>query len=243
MPMVSYWKTKQSTMAKVTTGKDGALVMKFEGESEEFPGFPRGYILFAGLSKLKHELKNQIFNEAWAKLEQGLSHEEIIQSIKSKLTGELDQYLGPCRYDMVPPSRMIPVAKELWRVLSKMEQQEPKLRFLKETLTFLMNEDDAYRFRFQWFAELLRPRWYHDPLETLKLALEELEQAEIVRDMKDKIKLLKRILLLIMEDPKINQLFQEFCKEVDWNKLKLTKADKYHFRGKWFKVDNQYFEY
>ena len=70
MPMIQYWKYQEKQEAKVTRNKDGALIMKITGEKEDFPGFPRGYLLFGKLSKLKHEVKNQIFNYAWQKLEE-----------------------------------------------------------------------------------------------------------------------------------------------------------------------------
>ena len=41
----------------------------------------------------------------------------------------------------------------------------------------------------------------------------------------------------------IRDLFKRFCQEVRWHKVKLTKADKYHMRGKYFKVDFDLFDY
>ena len=49
--------------------------------------------------------------------------------------------------------------------------------------------------------------------------------------------------MLALEDEKIKELFLKLCKEMNWNKLKLSKADKFHFRGKWFRVDLDKFEY
>lgn len=242
MPMVRYWKHSISVAAKVVTDESGALIMHMEGEDEPFPGFPRSHSLFGTLSKLKHEIKNQIFNDSWALLEKG-QEKEAVQRIKQLVTGGLQEYLDICRYDMIPPEKMNVPIKELWRAFSVLEQKEPRLKWLKEVLTFIMQEDDGYRMRMQWMIQIFRPRWYKNPVKLLKMALTEVENGEVVRDMKDKIRLLKRVLLAILEDPYINQLFQEFCKEVDWNKLKLTKADKYHFRGKYFKVDLDKFEY
>lgn len=233
MPMVQYWKTKQSVSAFVTKDKNGATIMKMDGEKEPFPGFPRSYLLFGVLSKIKHEIKNQIFNWGWDELEKG---NEITPTIKQRITKGLSEYLELARYDMVPVESMNPPARELWRVLTIMEQKEPRLKLFKELLTLIIQEDDAYRMRLQWMSEI----WRTDGLE---VALNELIDAEVIRDMKDKIRLLKRILLYLLNDPKIYQLYQEFIKLVNWNKLKLTKADKYHFRGKYFKVDTLYFEY
>lgn len=251
--MVQYWKTKESISAKVTTNEDGALVMKMEGEKEIFPGFPRGHLLFGSLSKLKHEVKNQIFNESWRKLEGGLAKAAIIQDIKQAIHA-INEFVEHDRYDMVPPERMVVPVREIWRAFSVIEagsegSQKEKIKILKEALTYVMQEDDGYRFRLQWIIQVFNPSswWFkilfRDPVKDMELALSELEQAEIVGDMKAKIRLLRRIVMLILEDPSIKSLFEQLCKEMDWNKLKLSAADKYHFRGKWFKVDFMLFEY
>ena len=70
-----------------------------------------------------------------------------------------------------------------------------------------------------------------------------MEHAEVVGDMKEKIVLLRRILLLILEDDTVLNLFNKFIKEVNWKKLKLSKADKYFFRAKYFKCDYPEWEY
>jgi len=49
MEMVKYWKTQSSVQAKVTE-KDGVTIMIMEGEKYDFPGFPRGHLLFGKLS-------------------------------------------------------------------------------------------------------------------------------------------------------------------------------------------------
>jgi len=77
MPMVKYWKHKDKCSAKITTAEDGSIIMKMEGEDYPFPTFPRGHLLFGYLSKLKHEIKNQIFNNAWGLLEKGISETTI----------------------------------------------------------------------------------------------------------------------------------------------------------------------
>jgi hypothetical protein len=258
MPMVQYWKKNDGVVAaKVMENEDGALVMKMEGEKEIFPGFPRGHLLFGTLSKLKHEIKTQIFNESWAKLEDGVPIEEIVRDVKNKIVSGLritddktipvgklgDQIMDYCLLDMVPPEKMIPAAREVWRVLSKMEEKEPKLHWFKLALTYVLQEDDAYRFRFQWLASILTCRLFKSPLKTLQTALTELENAEIVGDMKAKQRLLRRVLLALLRDKKIKSLFITFFKEMDWKKVKLDRADKYHFRGKWFKVDWDLFPY
>ena len=47
----------------------------------------------------------------------------------------------------------------------------------------------------------------------------------------------------VLEDEIVGTLFDIFVKEVDWNKVKLSKADKYYFRAKYFKVDHPVYDY
>jgi hypothetical protein len=64
-----------------------------------------------------------------------------------------DQY-GP---DMLPPEKCAPAIREIHRVLDKMEHMEVtedmrgRIRLIKKVLTFFLQEDDAYRFRAQYF--------------------------------------------------------------------------------------------
>lgn len=258
MSMVQYWKGNNGvTAAKVVKQPGGELMMHLEGEKEIFPGFPRGHLLFGTLSKLKHEIKNQIFNEAWAKLEAGIPTSEVIVGIKSHVIRGLritddktipigkfgDPIIDYCFYDMVPPEKMVPSVREVWRVMSILEKEDSRLRWLKLALTYILQEDDAYRFRFQWIVPILKGFFFKNPVESFRIALEEAEHAEIIGDMKERIRLLRRVLMTVLEDPKARYFFIRFFHEMDWKKVKLTKADKYHFRGKWFKCDLDLFEY
>ena len=58
--MSSWWKTKEAVLAKYTEAKDGSYIMRMEGEPYDFPGYPRGTLLFGSLSPLKHHIKNQM---------------------------------------------------------------------------------------------------------------------------------------------------------------------------------------
>lgn len=166
---VSYYKTKESARAKVTHGEDGSLQMEIDGERQPFPGFPRGHVLTGPLAALKHKIKNAVFNQVFAQLE------EMTEGMKS---------------DMVPPEKCAPAVRELNRVLQELEDAEvvedmkARIRLIKRVLTFFFQEDDAYRFRMQWMFERL-----------------------------------------------------------DMKKIKLSEADKYYFRGKYFKVDHDVFDY
>ena len=163
--MVQYWKHKDSARAKVFHDTDGSLKMAIEGEKYAFPGFPRGHVLSGSLAKVKHKIKNAMFNEVFEEMQAALP-------------------------DMIPPEKMAPAVRELWRVLEDVENAEVtedmkgRIRLIKKVLCFFLQEDDAYRFRWQWVMERL-----------------------------------------------------------DMKKVKLSKADKYYFRGKYFKVDHSRYEY
>lgn len=246
--MVQYWKTKVSVEAKVTTDKTGSYIMWMDGEKYPFPGFPRGSILFKQLSKLKHEIKNQIFNDSWAKLEAGEDDENVIRYIKDTLFTNIKALMDERRLLLLPPERMAEMPRELWRAMTVLEKRHnsEKIKLLKEVLCFILQEDDAYRFRVQWIMQYFKLVPFfgvRNVIKTFDFALSQIEHAEIVGDMKERMRLLRRILMLALKNKTIANLFEELCKEWDWKKMRLSKGDKYFFRGKWFKVDYPKFQY
>ena len=269
MPMVQYWITSDASPAAITTNKDGATIMKIgDGDKREkydFSGFPRSHMLFGPVSKIKHEVKNQIFNYAWYALEEGKPKEEIIETIKGLIRNRIkvtdtktiagreykvgEDCMEVVKYDQIPPEKMFSGVREIYRALTVLEAKSPSVKYLKELLTLVLSEDDAYRMRLEWLVQIFNPSawwfriFFHNPIKDFDLALAELEVAEVTRDMKEKAVLLRRVLMLILEDKRIKELFLEFCKEMDWKKLKMTEALKYHARAKYFKVDLDRFEY
>ncbi len=133
MPMVRYWKFKESVAAKVTQSSNGSTVMIMEGEDEVFPGFPRGHLLFGSLSKIKHEIKNQVFNESWRLLEEGKSNQEVSDYIKETIS-KLSGLVETGRYDMTPPQKMVPAVREIWRAFTVLEEKynSNRIKILKE---------------------------------------------------------------------------------------------------------------
>ena len=238
MPVVRYWKTQAAVQAKVTTNEDGALVMHMEGEDYPFPGFPRGYLLFGPLSKLKHEIKNQIFNACWALIGKD---EGIMGQVYAAL-GNIYQLAEKTKYDMVPPEKMVKAVREIHRAWTKVAPQHTKLR---DILCFILQEDDSYRFRVQWVAQYMKkkPTGRTDYWLPLYKGLENLQHAEVIADMKERQLLLRTVLLSILTDKRWAEAFNKLCHEIDWNKVVLSEGDKYHFRGKYFKVDFDLFDY
>jgi len=166
--MVAYWKDKDTARAKVVHREDGSYGLQVEGEKYVMPGFPRGHILFGPISKIKHIIKTA-FNEAYTNLEEVMKASE---------------------HDIVPPEKMLPCVKEFWRAFEELENAEvtedmkERVKLWKKVMCHWLNEDDAYRFRWQWLME-----------------------------------------------------------KIDMKKIKLTKEEKYFFRGKYFKVDHDHYDY
>lgn len=257
--MVRYWMFGETQKAKVTTAKDGHYIMWIKGEKYPFPGFPRGTLLFSSLSKLKHEIKNKIFNDAWAHLESGKTDKETATYIKGEAMDYVLSLHGLLKHKILPIKRMVLPIQELWRGWAKVEEKAPKesrekIRKLKEIMCFILQEDDGYRFRVQWLAGVFNPSsWWRRAIRlfTRKTVLEEfewglkmMEHAEVTGDMKERIRLLRRILVVFLTDENVRTHFNNLCQEVNWNKLKLSKADRYYFRAKYFRCDfDKGFEY
>lgn len=139
-PMVSYFKTSDKARARALRQEDGSYAMQIEGEKEIYPGYPRGHVLEGTFAKMKHEIKNLVFNQAFAKIE---------EMAKANAT------------DMLPPERMVPAVRHIWETFEKLEDCEivpdmkGRIRLIKIVLTNLIQEDDAYRFRAQLFLDLI----------------------------------------------------------------------------------------
>lgn len=252
MEMVSYWKKADGVSAKILH-QDGRVVMKMEGEKYLFPGFPRGYLLFGKLSKLKHEIKNQIFNDTWRLLDEGADTELIATRIREKILPNIYALLEDQKFDIVPPNKLSPAVAEIHRAWTKVGRG---LR-LRDVLTHVANEDDSYRWRVMDMMEYFNPNawWkriyrfvfrksYADSvIKDFEIALGILEHCEVIDDMKERQRLLKRVLLAILKDEDFKKCFVEFCREINWRKVFLTKADRYFMRGKYWKTDYRLFDY
>lgn len=240
--MVSYWKFGDSVEAKVITTPEGHDIMYMQGEKYPFPGYPRGVLLFGGLSPLKHEIKNQVFNTIWAQLEANVPFEIIIEHFRQTTVPNILKIGEKTWYDMVPYEKLNPPIKEVWRAMTAVENGSETFRKIKELLCFILQEDDAYRFRFQWIVKFM-PRWYKPKLSHFEKGLTLIEQAEVVGDMKERMRLFKRVILTLLKDPAMRTRFDALLKEMNWNKLRLTEADKYFFRAKYFKVEFPEYQY
>ena len=218
--MVGWWMHKEAVQAKVTQAADGSSIMWMEGEKYPFPGYPRGHLLYGTLSPLKHNIKVHLFNENWWRLERGEKVDirdacEIVYKLAEK-----------SRYDMVPVEKMAPPMREMYRHLSHTKW--------RDIITFIFQEDDAYRWRFQWMAQFLDKK---DPIGSFDRAMELLEHAEVIDDMKERIRLIRRILLELWKNPEYAKYWTDFIRKVDLKRLQLSKGDKFFFRAKYFKVD------
>lgn len=240
--MVRYWKYKDSVEAKITTDKNGSTILVMRGEDYPILGFPRQHILYGPLSPLKHWLKNRIFNESWYELESGVGESEVVAHVKEKIEKVWDEYLEPMKYDLTAPETMTLSVREIYRALTVVAKGNKKILRLRDGLTLILQEDDGYRYRVSFLASWF-PIFKWNPIKCFDYSLQVLEHAEVVDDMKERTRLLRRILMTLLKDKRIKELFLAFFKECDWKKVKLTKADKYHLRAKYFKCDLDKFEY
>jgi hypothetical protein len=224
--MVKWWQTKESVQAKVTTGEDGSYIMLMAGEKYPFPGFPRGHLLYGSLSKLKHEIKVQIFNENWWRLErkEPITIDEACENIAT--------LAEKSKYDFMPYEKLSPAVKEMYKSFT-----HPLWR---DIITYILQEDDGYRFRFQWLMSYITKK---DPIGSFDKGMEMLEHAEVVDDMKERVRLIRRVMLALWKNPEYARYWIEFVKNADLKKMHLSKADKYYFRAKYFKVDYPLYEY
>lgn len=133
---VSYYKKAESARARLVKADHGGLQMEIQGEKYKFEGFPRGHVLVGPLAKMKHKIKNMVFNEVFKQIEEMAKNTE---------------------HDMLPEERLCPAVREIHRVFDKLEHMEVvddmkgRMRLIKKVLTFFLQEDDAYRFRAQYF--------------------------------------------------------------------------------------------
>ena len=238
MDMVEYWKRNESVLAKLTQ-KNGASVMYMENEKYPLACLARGYLLSGKLSKLKHEIKNQIFNDSWAKMG-NTAEEQIVADIKKAVENIYPHY-EVFRYDVLPVEKLSPAVKEIHRAWSKIAPDSK----VRDMVTVILQEDDSYRFRFQWIVSFMNP-WtmrFRDPVKCFERGLEWLEHGEIIGDMKERVRLFRTIMMIILRDKQNREFLTKLFREVDWSKVKLAPADKYFFRAKYFKVDLDKFDY
>ncbi len=166
---VQYYKTGEFAKARLLNAKDGSLQMEIKGEKYPFAGFPRAHVLTGPLAALKHKIKNMVFNQVFE---------------------EIDKMAKEYNSEMLPPEKMCPAVREMHRVMDDLENMEVvddmkgRIKLIKKVLTFFLQEDDAYRFRAQYFLS-----------------------------------------------------------HIDQSKVKLSKSDKYYARGKYWKVDADHYDY
>ena len=93
-------------------------------------------------------------------------------------------------------------------------------------------------------ASMLPPDKMAPSVREIDRVLRLLEDAEVVEDMKARIRLVRKVVtFFLQEDDAYRFRMQWAFERLDPKKMKLSKADKYYFRGKYFKVDHDIFDY
>jgi len=239
-----WWKKHPPEMVKyddvargmILSTKDG-LKMRIEGEKYLYPGFPRGHVLtsdyyFTDFSKLKHGIKNNIFNYIWYELEKGRDKNEIREEVIENWK-EIYEIMKKLKYDVLPMHKCCRAVRELSK-----GNCEGVFKQIVEVMCFIFQEDDAYRFRFQWIKN-----YFKNDIKSFENALIQMENAETSDDMKGRVRLWRRGIMFLLEDERVRKNFETWIKSLNWRKLKLSKEDKYYFRRKYFKCDFPVYSY
>lgn len=253
---VKYGQSSGVAKCFVRIGKDGSRNMEIEGEKYWFPGFPRQHVLIGGsLQKFKKAMKFKIFHvmfnivpaiketeyssflkDIWRVITM-MKHAEITEDMRSEvwnlclaytyfmhkgkdiLSGKeiLDsvrEEIEATKYDMIPIEQCCTFVKEIWSALTELEKIETDrdikefINTLKRPICFFLQEDDAWRFRYQWVFERLNRKIY---------------SKYDLSDLADKNNYQVRL--------------QFILSRMNYDRCKLSKIDKYHFRGKWFRPE------
>ena len=132
--------------------KTGEKKMKIEGEKYDLRGVPRHHLLHGPMAPLKRYIKNMII-------------EQMVKCLPHKIPDD----------QLIIPVRELARVFDLWIEAEDEPEMKRLAGQLKDPICMILQEDDAWLWRFMWFLE-----------------------------------------------------------QLDMNKMKLTKADKYYFRGKSF---------
>lgn len=156
--MVKYWLRSDGALARVKKNPKGHYEMQVQGESESMPGFPRGPVLFSSVGKAKHEVKTRFFNKLHEK------YQELMNEVIEEMGPDMGKLVGEMTIDMIEPDKMVPAVKELWDTFERLENEEVtedmkgRIKLFKKVLCFILDSDDAYRFRAQEFLWLLNQK-------------------------------------------------------------------------------------
>ena len=110
--------------------KTQSMELHISGERYPLRGFPRHHVLHGPLAPLKRYVKNFII-------------EQMVKCLPYK----------------IPDAQLVPPVRELARIfdLAIQAEDEPEMKRLmeqfKDAITMALNEDDAWRYRWQWMME------------------------------------------------------------------------------------------
>lgn len=137
---VRYYKTQESTRARLVNAKDGSLQMELQGEKYPFKGFPRGHILMGPLANIKKALKDMVFNTVFK---------------------EIEKMYDDAKLNALPIEKCAPAVREMDRVFENLVNMEVtddmkgRINLIRKVIIFFLQEDDAYRYRAQAFLQMI----------------------------------------------------------------------------------------
>lgn len=127
------------------------------------------------------------------------------------------------------PEYLCPSAHELHRALMgilKEGKNKASLEQIIECLVLFWEYDNAYRYRGQDFAGILdKQNFLKKPITEAKRAFDEYLKRELI--LKDKTKMFKLAITLVLSIPKYRRLARAIVTEIDFDKVKLDEGDRY----------------
>lgn len=130
--MVQYGDKYGQQFAQPRRAKDGSIELHIKGEKYPLRSFPRAHVLHGCLGPLKRYFKNYIV-------------EALAKCLPFKIP---DEYLSE-------PVREMARVFDLLIEAEDEPAQKKMIRQWKDVMVMFLQEDDAWRFRYQWFFEHL----------------------------------------------------------------------------------------
>jgi hypothetical protein len=151
------------------------------------------------------------------------------------ISGYLESLNGSLRLVRQKPQMYCICVRELYRVFGllaeKYKDKQTQISDIRDTLCMILEYDDAYRYRFQnEISNLNKENVGKDLVKELNRLLDRGIEAEIEikSGVETRYALIKKTLILLKFKKDIRNMLRDFILDLDIDKLKLDKADKFH---------------
>lgn len=231
-----------SPLEKVEFPVEGGILTYMQGHPYPYRGFP--YFEFVDKIDLIKKITRAMFSGLYHELKRKnkLSFLSLIPALwifrSFVRTGIYVFYRIIERFRM-KSSRYSQAIRELHRAFSLEapneieDQRELRIR-IRDLVCMILENDNAYRFRFQDIAEHLdKDKIKTNPIHELDSLLKLMSEREITQDIKDTWKLLRLFISLYLRfDKRLRNIIINGLSEINIEKVKLTPEDKHFCEGR-----------